>query len=357
MKRRLIACQQPRPDHCPAWRLFQACCLILALGLGPRAVLAQGLALPPAWNLLGEWDVDSAAPGSLPTRFVWTELFPGKPARDQGSCGSCWAHATVGVLEYQVLLYERRDVNLSEQWLIDCVGGGNGCNGGFQMYNFFMRNPAFPANDIYGQNGAVMEDDCPYTFGNGTCAGPYTHHYWLSGWAYIGFPLQLGIASRDQLKRAIYLFGPISSSVYAGNWPSKSTSFTGVLRDCKPDPANHMVMIVGWSDALQAWRIRNSWGSQWGDNGEAWIGYECSWIGFAASYVHYPTGRGVYVDFDYTGGENGLFHLPFNTLFEGVNAVDAGRTLNIKAGSTSEKLVLAKAMTLRAYGGTVTLGR
>ncbi|HEU4388289.1 MAG TPA: C1 family peptidase, partial [Blastocatellia bacterium] len=232
------------------------------------------------------------------------------------------------------------------------------CGAGFQEYGLFIRNSSF--SDIYGHTGAVMENDCPYRGTNWTCAGPYTHHYWISGWSYIGFPLQVAIASRDQLKRAIYLFGPISTSVYAGNW-AELGSFTGVLRNhCPPDPvpaANHMVMIVGWSDALQAWRIRNSWGDKWGDNGEAWLGYECAWAGFIASYVHYPTGRGVYVDFNHTGGELGLFNLPFNTLFEGYVALDPGGTLNIKAGSSSEKLILAKAMTIRAYGGTVTIGR
>jgi cathepsin L len=261
----------------------------------------------------------------------------------------------VGAVEYQALLYDRREVDLSEQWLIDCLGGGNGCSGGFQMYNFFLHSSF---TDIYGHNGAVLEGDLPTTGSNATCSGPYAHHYWLQGWSYIGIPPQLQ-ASRDQLKRAVYLFGPISTSVYAGNWPDGS--FTNVvLNDCTGNFVNHMVLIVGWSDARQAWRIRNSWGPGWGENGEAWITYECSSIGFGANYVTYPTGRGVYVDFDYTGLAGpgaGLFNLPFNTLTEGVNALDPGGTLSIKAGSSSATLTLTKAMTVKAFGGPVTIGR
>jgi hypothetical protein len=121
-----------------------------------------------------------------------------------------------------------------------------------------------------------------------------------------------------------------------------------------------MVLIVGWNDAIGAWRIRNSWGSAWGDNGEAWISYECSSIGFGANYVAYPTGRGVYVDFNYTGfagNETGLFNQPFNTLTEGVNALDPGGTLSIKTGSSSARPTWTKAMTVTAFGGPVTIGR
>jgi Papain family cysteine protease len=367
MKQTLFAGSQSRPESPRVWRwigagLFHLGCLILALGIGPRMASAQGLSIPPFWGTLGPWDADFPSGGVPPSRFVWTELFPGKPARYQGDCGSCWAHATVGAVEYQAFIYERLDVDLSEQWLIDCFGGGNGCNGGFQMYYAFMRNNLFSQYDIYGQNGAVMESDCPNVYKNGTCAGPYSHHYWLQGWSYIGFPPILGVPTfpfRDQLKRAVYLFGPVSTSVYAGNWP-KSGSFTSVLNDCRPDLPNHMVLIVGWSDALGAWRIRNSWGPGWGENGEAWISYECSWMGWAANYVTYPTGRGVYVDFNYTGFAGagiGLFNQPFRTVGEGVSALNSGATLSIKAGSSSATPTLTKAMTVKAFGGPVIIGR
>ena len=340
--------------------VFHVCCLVLALGLCPHKASAQGLVIPPFWNLFGPWDVNFPPPGVLPSRFVWTELFPGKPARAQGSCGSCWAFATVGAVEYQALVYDRREVDLSERWLIDCVGGGNGCKGGFPMYNYFVPNLVIPATDIYGHNGAVLESDLPYIDGNGECHGPYSHHYWLKGWSYIGLPGQLQ-ASRDQIKRAVYLFGPLSSSVYADNWPRAWISFTDVLNDCRPDlPLNHVVLIVGWSDELGAWRIRNSWGPAWGENGEAWIAYECSAIGFQATYVTYPTSRGVYVDFNYTGLAGpgiGLFNQPFNTLNEGVTALDPGGTLSVKAGSSSATPTWTKAMVVKAFGGPVTIGR
>jgi len=316
--------------------------------------LAQGLKFPPSWWLLGSWDPNFPAPGVLPSRFVWTELFPGKEARSQGSCGSCWAFGAVGALEYQVMIYDRRDVDLSEQWLINCNQDGQSCDGGYAAYPYLMPGGY---TDNCGGNGAVLESDLPYTGAQGACTCPYTHHYWLKGWSFIGIPPQLQ-GSRDQIKRAIYLFGPISASVNMRPWPQGR--FTNVLNTCTGDLVNHVILIVGWNDALGAWRIRNSWGADWGDNGEAWVTYECNAIGFAANYVTYPTGRGVYVDFNYTGlagNETGLFNQPFNTLAEGVSALDAGGTLSVKTGSSSATPTWTKAMTVKTFGGPVTIGR
>jgi len=38
-------------------------------------------------------------------------------------------------------------------------------------------------------------------------------------------------------------------------------------------PGGHAVAIVGFDYAEQFWLIQNSWGSSWGDNGYARIGY------------------------------------------------------------------------------------
>jgi Zn-dependent metalloprotease len=48
---------------------------------------------------------------------------------------------------------------------------------------------------------------------------------------------------------------------------------------------------------------------------------------------------------------------PFRTVIEGVNAVNPGDVLYIRAGTYNEPIVIDKIMEMRAYDGTVTIGR
>lgn len=38
--------------------------------------------------------------------------------------------------------------------------------------------------------------------------------------------------------------------------------------------ANHAMVITGYDDSRNAFRVRNSWGASWGDNGSIWVDYD-----------------------------------------------------------------------------------
>ena len=66
---------------------------------------------------------------------------------------------------------------------------------------------------------------------------------------------------------------------------------------------------------------------------------------------------GEWVDFQYTGAtQNGFFYTPFKTLGAGVSSIQAGCTLNLKPGTTSETLTITKAVRLEAYSTPVSIG-
>lgn len=70
------------------------------------------------------------------------------------------------------------------------------------------------------------------------------------------------------------------------------------------------------------------------------------------------TSNVIWVEFDYPGPwQYGSFYLPFNTLAEALVAAPSGGTVGIKAGSSSETMTISKEVTLRACGGTVTIGQ
>jgi hypothetical protein len=68
------------------------------------------------------------------------------------------------------------------------------------------------------------------------------------------------------------------------------------------------------------------------------------------------SGDEIWIDFGWPGVEVGIASKPFDTLAEGVTAVNAGGTLMIKAGSTTETLSINKPMRIEAVGGSARLG-
>jgi hypothetical protein len=65
----------------------------------------------------------------------------------------------------------------------------------------------------------------------------------------------------------------------------------------------------------------------------------------------------LWVNFAYAGPpESGTYHEPYNTLGEAVTAAGSGETICILSGTSPEILTINKAVTLRACGGSVTIG-
>ncbi len=186
------------------------------------------------------------------------------PVRDQGSCGSCWAFAATAAAEAVTLIASNTpgvNLNLSEQVMISC-GNAGGCDGGYPNYAAdYIRDTGLPAESCY-----------PYTAQNGTCSTACQN--WqnsttrIQSWSWV----TLTSATVEALKNALYAYGPLATTmnVYSDFDYYQSgvyTHTTGNLR------GGHAVLIVGYSDAGQYFIVKNSWGTDWGEDGFFKIAY------------------------------------------------------------------------------------
>jgi subtilase family serine protease len=70
-----------------------------------------------------------------------------------------------------------------------------------------------------------------------------------------------------------------------------------------------------------------------------------------------PFSGAVWVDFNYSGTQNGTYTFPYSTLAQGVSAVSASGNLWVRsAGTSHETPTLTKPMTIAAFRGLVTIG-
>jgi C1A family cysteine protease len=189
--------------------------------------------------------------------------------KNQGQCGSCWAFSAVAAVEGRYHLTTKGkpkvDVAFSEQQVVDCDKTSQGCNGGW-MNNAFN----------YLRNGFAKQDDYKYTARDGTCQdSSKTKVDKVKGITNIP---QGNVAALVSAAQA----GPVSVAVDASRW---SAYKSGVFSSCGTG-LNHGVTLVGADDA-GVMKIRNSWGSGWGESGHIRLakGNTCG----VANVASYPT--------------------------------------------------------------------
>jgi len=186
--------------------------------------------------------------------------------KDQGQCGSCWAFSAVGTLESAYALASGELHALSEQQLLDCQDYyQSGCSGGYN----------YKAFTYIGQYGSCSQESYPYAAtdfrDDDICqAGPTEHSG--RGESKCTFAVSAGVVSGynsvsksvEGLESALNTM-PVSVTLKADSVLQSYRS--GVLSEKCPflGQPNHAVIAVGYD--AESFKIRNSWGSSWGEDG------------------------------------------------------------------------------------------
>ncbi|XP_063782367.1 uncharacterized protein LOC134932155 [Pseudophryne corroboree] len=196
----------------------------------------------------------------LPKSVDWRDSKCVTEIKNQGQfCGSCWAFATVGVLETHYCLKKKELLVLSEQQLVDCDSVNEGCCGGFPK----------AAMQYLSHHGVMLAKDYEYSQKQFTCLYKPDNAVTVNVSKYYVLP------GEDNMASSVAFDGPITVGIDASDdfqMYSKGI-FTG---DCSKE-ANHAVIIVGYGtehdeeedEDIDYWIIRNSWGKMWGENGYA----------------------------------------------------------------------------------------
>lgn len=214
---------------------------------------------------------------SFPTSFDLRTRGNMTAVRNQGDCGSCWAHGTYGSLESAMTpaVYDFSENNLKNTHGFDwgpCDGGNN-----------------FISTAYLGRwNGPVDEAADPYQPNtNPSPVGlPAIGHVQNV----IVLPPRTTPLDNDNIKWILTQYGAISASYYHSSSYYSSTYAAYYYPSAVSD--NHIITIAGWDDSFPASRFptspagngaflcKNSWGTSWGQSGYFWISYYDQNLGY-----------------------------------------------------------------------------
>jgi C1A family cysteine protease len=211
---------------------------------------------------------------NLPSQVDLSPYLP--PIGNQGNKGSCvaWATAYYAKTSSEAIMknYSSGQLNsasfqLSPEYLFDNIPDDQknpGCNG-------TMFENAF---NVLQQKGVATLATVPYDF---NCRPFGTQASWDQDAAHhkIQSFRSLGNTTAQEIKSYLankypVLIGAKVSDAFM-NWKPSD----GVFKNTSMQNAQgHALTIVGYDDAKNAFKIVNSWGKEWGDNGFIWVDYD-----------------------------------------------------------------------------------
>ena len=180
------------------------------------------------------------------------------PVHNQGLCNSCWAFSAAGSIEYHV------GKEVSVQNILDCSPDTYGCGGGL-MGHVFEYYDSFPLKYEYH----YKKQKCK------------PHHKGAHVKRYVALELDI----ENNLPLILQQWGPVAVGV---DFHSLRKYRGGIIKpdDCGLN-AHHAALVVGYTPNY--WIIKNSMGTNWGDNGYAYVSRGHNTCGIDSTYATVAT--------------------------------------------------------------------
>jgi len=206
-------------------------------------------------------DIEMLDASNLTSAVDWTTKGSVTPVKNQQQCGSCWAFAATGSIEGALQIAGNKLVALSEQELVDCADttyGAQGCTGSTN------HDGAFKYIEKYGLE---TETDYTYTAKDGTCnTAKQSKADGVKPGKVTGFK-DVTPSNCEQMMAAVSI-GPVTVGIDA-KCPAFMNYEKGILSSSCGTEQDHAVLVVGYgTDAgTDYWKVKNSWGTVWGEAG------------------------------------------------------------------------------------------
>ena len=211
----------------------------------------------PLPETLSAVEVLSNSTISVTTDKDWTTSGCVVDVKNQGQCGSCWAFAAVAALESAICLAGKPLISLSEQQLVDCDKTSYACQGGY---------PGDALSFVKRSGGVCKDQDYPYVSGDtgdrDSCQASSCNMQSVTIREVVAVPeSEIGLIQAISGR-------PVAVGVAAGNNTWKQYK-GGIVSTCSSKELDHAVLAVGYggSGSSSYFKIKNSWGTQWGEAG------------------------------------------------------------------------------------------
>lgn len=223
--------------------------------------------------------LDSIPVSSLPASWDWSNIngqsYLPSGVINQGQCGSCYIVSVMQMLESRLKIQTNGafDRRISAQFPLSCNFYTEGCIGGYAtLVARFISEFGVPLDDCvpYEANDAYCDLSCSK---NSTWIGIDSYGY-LGGYH--------GASTEELMLKELRARGPFVVSIE----PTLDFSYyTKGIFQSKPlrpnghvsmmdmgvswEQVDHSLVVVGWGeeDGVKYWKIANSWGEDWGEDG------------------------------------------------------------------------------------------
>jgi len=206
--------------------------------------------------------------GKQPDKVDWTTTGAVSEVNNQAKCFACYAFAACGAIEGALVIQGKPLRKLSAQQIVDCSTPSSGfmnhgCKGGTMVksYKYIIKNGLMPWTDYGYRTELNSRPECKLMYARCKFKKKQVVQT-IDGY------VNIRKGSEKDLMNAVGM-RPVSAAIDAHHRPFKLYRSGVFSLDACTTHLTHGLLIVGYGtkEERKYWKVKNSWGSTWGNNG------------------------------------------------------------------------------------------